>query len=192
MSVEIIDVAAIAPQCWHNGGGQTREVLTWPPGQSWELRVSRADIDFDGPFSKFTGVRRWFTVLQGNGVKLKFSAQERILVPGDEPICFDGGLAPDCHLLRGSTQDLNLMYRNGNAVMRKAINRIQWNELFTVRCLYTAAAGHWQNSQEQLAVPAHSLLWSDNTASDNWRFEALHLTGISSAWWLGYTPDRNP
>lgn len=53
---------------WRNGGGQTRELLTWPAGSApdqWQLRISRADIDYDGPFSAFPGVQRWFAVLKG-------------------------------------------------------------------------------------------------------------------------------
>ncbi len=70
MTPVVICAGAVAPQAWRNGGGQTRELLAWPAQGPWRLRISRADIDADGPFSAFPGVTRWFTVLQGAGVAL--------------------------------------------------------------------------------------------------------------------------
>ena len=66
--VRLQDQAAIP---WRNGGGTTRDLLTWPaPGDGWQLRVSVALIDRSGLFSVFGGVSRWFTVLDGAGVHL--------------------------------------------------------------------------------------------------------------------------
>ena len=62
------------PQPWRNGGGVTRELLAWPDGGDWRVRVSVADIDADGPFSAFPGVERWFAVLEGAGVALRSPA----------------------------------------------------------------------------------------------------------------------
>ncbi|NVO07869.1 MAG: HutD family protein, partial [Rhodoferax sp.] len=67
----IIQAEQVAPQAWRNGGGQTRELLTWPDATDWHLRISRADIEADGPFSAFAGVQRWFVVLSGKGVVLR-------------------------------------------------------------------------------------------------------------------------
>src|SRR5690554_3842924 len=111
MPTTIIDSTAIAPQPWRNGGGQTRELLTWPEGNDWQLRISVADIETDGPFSAFDGVQRWFTVLHGPGVELKFTDAKHVLRCGDDPLKFDGGEFPYCQLLDGPTRDLNLMAR---------------------------------------------------------------------------------
>jgi environmental stress-induced protein Ves len=40
---------------WRNGGGRTRELLAWPSAEDWQLRVSVAEIEADGPFSAFPG-----------------------------------------------------------------------------------------------------------------------------------------
>ena len=61
-----VDSAPVTP--WRNGGGVTRELLAWPNPADWRLRISVADIAADGPFSAFPGVRRWFTLLSGEGV----------------------------------------------------------------------------------------------------------------------------
>jgi environmental stress-induced protein Ves len=111
-----IDAASVAPQAWRNGGGQTRELLAWPAGADWRLRISRADIASDGPFSAFPGVERWFAVLQGAGVVLAFADAQHQLQPGDAPLRFDGAAAPGCRLLDGATQDLNLMLRHARAL----------------------------------------------------------------------------
>jgi environmental stress-induced protein Ves len=105
----IVDAADIVPTPWRNGGGQTRELLRWPAEADWRLRLSLADIAADGPFSPFPGVTRWFVVLQGAGVALRFAEGERRLQPGHAPLRFDGAAAPDCRLLNGPTRDLNLM-----------------------------------------------------------------------------------
>ena len=34
MSAVIIQADNVAPQAWRNGGGQTRELLVWPPQTS--------------------------------------------------------------------------------------------------------------------------------------------------------------
>jgi environmental stress-induced protein Ves len=36
-------------------------------GSAWRVRISRADIDRDGPFSAYPGVERWFAVLPATG-----------------------------------------------------------------------------------------------------------------------------
>ena len=89
----LVRADSVAPQAWRNGGGQTRELLAWPAGGDWKLRISRADIDADGPFSAFPQVQRWFTVLRGAGVVLKFADFERTLKIGDAPLHFDGAAA---------------------------------------------------------------------------------------------------
>lgn len=64
MSPHLVRVSDVAPQRWRNGGGVTRELLSRPAGNSWQVRVSVADIDADGPFSPFPGVERWFSVVR--------------------------------------------------------------------------------------------------------------------------------
>jgi hypothetical protein len=51
---------------WKNSGGITREVASL--AHAW--RVSIADIDRDGPFSRFDGIDRLLIVLDGAGVTL--------------------------------------------------------------------------------------------------------------------------
>lgn len=184
----LIAAATVAPQAWRNGGGQTRELLAWPPGVDWRVRISRADIEMDGPFSAFPQVERWFTVLQGAGVVLTFADAKHQLKPGDAPVHFDGAAAPGCRLLDGATQDLNLMLRQGTGVMRTVHATQPWSEEFSMRGLYTTVAGHWNGGKQNCPVPADTLLWVAASGTDAWTFEPSDRSGATGAWWLGFTP----
>lgn len=131
---------AVAPQPWRNGGGRTRELLTWPPGASWRLRVSVADIEADGPFSAFPGVTRWFAVLSGAGVALTLGHAEHRLTPASAPVAFDGAAAPGCRLLDGPTRDLNLMLRGVRGTLQRAVPGVAWTESWPWRGVFSAGA----------------------------------------------------
>ena len=109
-----IALADTPPTLWKNGGGTTRELLAWPTPQDWTLRLSVAQVDDDGPFSRFDGVNRWFAVLVGAGVRLHMAdtGQTHSLDTSSSPLAFDGALAVDCDLIQGATQDFNLMARS--------------------------------------------------------------------------------
>lgn len=111
-----VDASSAAPVAWKNGGGVTRELLRLPAGgDDWTLRISIADIDADGPFSPFAGVTRWFAVVEGAGVRLRFADRTLNVRQGESPLRFDGADAPGCTLLAGPTRDLNVMVRADRA-----------------------------------------------------------------------------
>ena len=170
MTLTIVHAPTVTPQPWRNGGGQTRELLTWPPGPDWRVRISRADIESDGPFSAFPGVERWFVVLEGHGVALQFAHGQHVLKPGDAPLVFDGAAAPRCRLLNGPTQDLNLMIRQGSGLMQPVQTHTGWSGHFCARP-YTLDAGEWQAGGQSRTPPAHSLLWA---ADDSRRMDFQH------------------
>ena len=146
--MKFIHADSVSTQPWRNGGGRTRELLALPPGDDWTLRVSLAQIDADGPFSAFPGVQRWFVVLQGKGVSLRFASRthdqpagEHRLRAGDPPLHFDGALAPDCSLIDGPTEDLNLMLRGRAGTLQPVAAGQPWSECFDVRGLFALSAG---------------------------------------------------
>ena len=198
MSAVVIQAEQVTAQAWRNGGGQTRELLAWPDATDGKLRISRADIEADGPFSAFAGVQRWFVVLSGQGVVLHMPAADghtldHMLLAGHAPLHFDGGLAPGCSLIDGATQDLNLMTRGGQACMQAVEASQPWSADFAMRGLYTACSGAWSDGLQTIPLPAHSLLWIPNSSSmpgTHFRF-AAH-SQATRAWWLGYTPDPTP
>lgn len=190
MTLQTIHAQDCAPQPWRNGGGHTRELLTWPPGtpaDQWQLRISRADIEADGPFSAFPGVQRWFAVLQGAGVALQLGG-ERKLLAGDAPLCFDGADAPGCRLLGGPTQDLNLMARKGRGFMQAVRPGQAWSATFAACGLYTCAPGQWSDDTYTLPLAAHTLLWHPTPRSARWQFVPDGNPVALCAYWLGFSP----
>ena len=157
-----IDSATVAPQAWRNGGGRTRELLAWPAGPDWKLRLSLADIDADCPFSAFPGVQRWFAVIEGAGVVLTLGDGEQRLAPGGEPFCFDGAEAPACRLIAGPTRDLNLMLRAGaSGCLMPAASDTPWSDQWPWRACFTTGAARWHGDGGQLVeLEANTLLCS--------------------------------
>ena len=98
---------------WKNGLGWTREVLRWPPDSpDWEWRISIAEVDKGGPFSRFPGVDRVLVLLSGEGMRLDFEDGERVeLRPPHDQHRFAGERALSAELFNGPTQDFNLMWR---------------------------------------------------------------------------------
>jgi uncharacterized protein len=182
--LQVVELSQVAAQPWRNGGGLTRELLAWPDAASWQVRVSVAEIEADGPFSAFPGVQRWFAVLQGAGVVLDLPDGPQRLSPLSPPFAFDGAQAPGCQLIAGPTRDLNLMARHGagRATMGRAAPghtqgpTARWRALF---CLSTARLVRGNGPAQ--ALPAQALAWSD-TCSQPWQLLALQEPG--TAWWL--------
>jgi len=104
-----------AAQPWKNGGGVTREVAAFPPGtgmDSFDWRVSIADVGTDGPFSIFPDIDRTLTILSGAGIALDMGGDTLRLLPG-RPVSFPGDQPAAATLLDGPVTDLNVMSRRG-------------------------------------------------------------------------------
>ena len=182
--VRSLDVPA---QRWRNGGGMTRELLAWPAGDEWQVRVSVADIQADGPFSAFPGVDRWFTVLQGSGVELTVAGTKRRLARGDAPLRFSGESPADCQLLDGPTRDLNLMLRQTAGAMQIASDALDWSPQAAQCGLFSAVAGRCEAGESKFEVPAYALLWF-GAAPTSLKFTATQRPAGVVGWWLAATP----
>jgi environmental stress-induced protein Ves len=135
---------------WRNGGGRTRELVAWPSAQDWQVRVSVAEIEADGPFSAFPGIERAFAVLDGAGVVLTLPTGNVRLGQHDDALLFDGAATPVCRLVDGPTRDLNLMVRSafGRARMQRGVTpAAPWRGLF-------AAGTLWWTDRPDEALPA--------------------------------------
>lgn len=94
---------------WKNGGGITTELFRIPDtAGGFLLRISRAKVEKDGPFSFFPGIDRKLLILKGAGCRLAFPDKEEVLVPG-KILEFPGEAPIDCKLLDGSLIDFNVM-----------------------------------------------------------------------------------
>ena len=185
--MNLVEFSQQPEQPWRNGGGVTRELLAWPPGAAWQLRISVADITRDGDFSAFPGVERWFAVIEGNGVELDFATGRVPLSRDAAPCTFAGDAAPGCRLMSGPTRDLNLMVQKaaGHGSMQRVAPGQAWHSGATLRAVFSAGALRLQRgTQAAIALPAASLAWTEDDADTPWR--ATLATGAAPAWWLGF------
>jgi uncharacterized protein len=121
---------------WKNGGGTTRDIVVSPPGASlddFDWRLSLAQVDRDGPFSRFDDVDRTLVLLDG-AMKLQ-DRNGRIELVRHEPVTFEGERTVEALLAGGSTLDFNVMTRRGR--VRHAVRR----ELFSGHAHLEARAG---------------------------------------------------
>ncbi|MBL0164395.1 MAG: HutD family protein [Xanthomonadales bacterium] len=98
---------------WNNDGGWTTEIAREPLADSsdgFRWRVSIADIEADGPFSRFPGIDRDLLLLAGKGIELDIDDAPSIRLDRRfQSIRFDGEAAIQCRLLAGPTRDFNVM-----------------------------------------------------------------------------------
>ncbi|QCP49055.1 HutD family protein [Trinickia violacea] len=107
--VAVQPLASFPTQRWRNGGGTTRALAEAPDG-GW--RVSLADVERDGPYSRFAGMTRLSLVMEGSGVTLRDAADEVWLQRGI-PVGYDGERAWQATLCEGPVIALNAMAAHG-------------------------------------------------------------------------------
>ena len=178
MSWNIVRLADVQATPWRNGGGITRELAAWPAAGDWAWRMSVAEVDRSGPFSRFDGVERWFAVLEGAGVVLDVDGMPHRVTAGDAPLFFDGAAATDCRLIDGRTQDFNLMVRKGRAPSR--MHSVRGSLSATVDAPETIAVYAHETGatvlfdDEILPLPPASLAWRTVTGRATVRITARH------------------
>ena len=123
--MEIIRYAELKAHPWRNGGGVTREVARHPrtpsvqtapqktaQDNSWDWRVSIAEVSKAGPFSAFAGMDRVLTVIDGELLLLSVDGAEHPLEKY-RPFRFSGDAAAAGVLPTGDIRDLNVITRSG-------------------------------------------------------------------------------
>jgi environmental stress-induced protein Ves len=121
---------------WKNGGGTTRDIIVSPPGASLEefdWRLSLAQVDRDGPFSRFDNVDRTLVLL--TGAMTLYEPDRRIELIRGEPVEFPGESVIEAALTGGSTLDFNVMTRRGRT--QHSVRR----EEFTARTNLASSKG---------------------------------------------------
>lgn len=187
--IEVLSLDRVVAQPWRNGGGVTRELLAWPSAGDWQARISVADITRDGDFSRFDGIDRWFAVIHGAGVVLRFASQRAVLGVDSTPLHFDGASAPCAELQDGATRDLNLMVRRdaGTGGMQRAVVDDEWISAAPLRALFVAQPARLQIDDADAArLGAGSLAWSAHAARQRWRVQKNDDALV--AHWLWFRP----
>jgi environmental stress-induced protein Ves len=152
----------VFPSPWRNGGGTTRELLTWPHGEGWNVRASVADVTANGPFSSFPGVARWFAVLSGDGVTLRVDGAENTLLADSQAFQFNGAAKVECDLRSGATQDFNLMLQGRDGRLERVKGRHER------ACRKGSLVGVYSHDHEvsfmavevRIVIPPRTLAWN--------------------------------
>jgi environmental stress-induced protein Ves len=99
-----------------NGGGTTREIVSWPlyaEPAAFDWRVSIAAITASGPLADFAGVDRTIMLLDGDGIRLQSDGLDEMLAVPHQSFSFDGEASVACTLHGKLSTNLNLMVRRG-------------------------------------------------------------------------------
>jgi uncharacterized protein len=105
---DVRSLAALPREPWRNGGGVTRTLAAC--GDAW--RVSLAEVERNGPYSRFAGMTRVSCVLRGQGVTLRDGDREVTLAPF-EAVEYDGDAIWEARLTDGPVTALNVMSVRG-------------------------------------------------------------------------------
>lgn len=142
---------------WRNGGGETREIVSFPPGDAqFGWRASIATIDADGPFSPFPGVDRVITLLHGDSVLLRSEQVQQRLLP-HQPWAFPGEWAIEAQI-SGSCQDFNIMTRRDSWLSQVEVVQ---HPVASTHGVAWVLSGEWQTADgEKLAVD-QGIWWLD-------------------------------
>ncbi len=189
MTLRVVALAQVPARPWKNGGGLTHDLLAWPDTEDWACRISVAEVVRSGPFSPYPGVERWFAVVQGAGVRLRFGDDELRVTSDSQPLRFDGAMAPDCELIGGDTLDLNLMLRQGRGRGRveRALPAERWQDAAPLRAVYSARAAELFVAGRHVAtLPAHALALTTKASGEEWSLG--DGAGAPRAWWLSFQP----
>ena len=113
--LSIIRHSDLAVSRWANGAGTTRQVAAEPEGStidSFDWRVSIADVVRECSFSAFPGIDRTILLVEGRVMVLAINGVECRLEPL-APVRFGGEAEVTCSVPDGPTRDLNVMCRRG-------------------------------------------------------------------------------
>ncbi|MFE2726397.1 HutD family protein [Kitasatospora sp. NPDC059327] len=122
--IQVLRAGERPATAWLNGGGVTREVAGSPAGaglDSFDWRVSLADVAAAGPFSAFPGIDRVITLVDGPGMALTVDGEEHLVDTPFRPFAFAGEAATTCRLLDGPVVDFNVMTRRGRTTAELAL-----------------------------------------------------------------------
>ena len=96
---------------WLGGGGITHELARQPQEGDFGWRLSVAEVQHDGAFSRLDGVDRVIVLCSPGRMTLRIP--ETVDLERFSPYSFDGGLQVNCEVPKGPTRDFNVMTRRG-------------------------------------------------------------------------------
>ncbi|MBG1232657.1 HutD/Ves family protein [Aestuariivirga litoralis] len=139
---------------WKNGGGVTHEIIKREAAGKMLWRFSVADVTSDGPFSRFEGLDRILTVIEGAGLMLA-APQGWLQALPFEPVAFSGSWPITSTRLGGNVQDFNLIYDPAiiaaNVSMERGILELEAQPASLFHAVLLTGAGVLQHHEPVVA-----------------------------------------
>ncbi|CAM3595844.1 HutD family protein [Rahnella bruchi] len=176
--------ASLPVSPWRNGGGETREIISYPPGKSdFDWRISIATIAKDGPFSAFPGIDRSITLLSGEGVHLQALPDiDHALDTCGVPFSFSGDIALSARLLGGVTTDFNVMTRRTVCAARVSATGESLRISHEKGGVVYVICGEWQMPDGVVLGAGEGFVWSaphaENHDAEDFTVTAKHAEGL--------------
>ncbi|TDG11004.1 HutD family protein [Paraburkholderia guartelaensis] len=151
-AIEVHPLDSLPVERWRNGGGVTRTIAS--DGCHW--RISLAEVERDGPYSRFEGIDRLSCVLRGAGVMLR-EANSVVTLKPYEAVEYDGGLEWHATLIDGPVTALNVMaarsrYRTSIRAIAEPVSVLPGRAVVVVTlragCAWRASEGHASGTVE--------------------------------------------
>ncbi|WP_158783211.1 HutD family protein [Pantoea sp. BAV 3049] len=159
--IQFYDSQTLPVSRWRNGGGETREIISFPPGvQTFSWRISIATIATDGAFSLFPGVDRVITLLSGNGVQLNAAESYSQLLQPNQPFAFAGEDQIHCRLTGGVSSDFNVMTRRATHQADVRVTSEAFSPAPAAAGVVYVLAGEWVTGD--LAIGPGQGVWWEN------------------------------
>ncbi|MCW1874739.1 HutD family protein [Erwinia sp. INIA-01] len=150
--IHLFNSASLPVTPWRNGGGETREIISYPPGETeFDWRISIATIATDGDFSAFPGVDRIITLLDGE-VELYCNDRLRQRLTENQPYSFPGEDRISARLTAGASHDFNIMARRGSYVPAAGTTKSAFSPPVEAAGVVMVISGLWQHGQTLLAA----------------------------------------
>lgn len=171
MAVHWFDQQDCPSVAWRNGGGQTTQLVSWPPESdmtSFDWRVSIATIAQSGSFSNFPGIDRSICLLEGEGVMLHWPAEASLdagthaLTTVAQPFEFDGERAISATLCgNAASRDFNVMVRRATMGSQVRVHRHNVDVQGDRQGLLLVVEGSWQivGTTEQHCIAGQGVWW---------------------------------
>lgn len=148
--IHLFNSASLPVSRWRNGGGETREIVSYPVGKvDFDWRISIATIAASGDFSPFPGIDRIITLLDGE-VELYSDGALRQRLVVNQPWAFQGEEPISARLTAGASHDFNIMARRGSVAPAAGTTISTFIPPTESGGVVFVLAGQWQHQQTLL------------------------------------------
>ncbi|WP_338562422.1 HutD family protein [Erwinia sp. E_sp_B01_3] len=164
---------------WRNGGGETREIISFPPeATDFSWRISIATLATDGAFSRFHGIDRVITLLEGEGVELNAEGKYRQQLLRHQPFAFAGEDQIHARLSGGVSSDFNVMTRRDTHRADVGVISEAFSPDSAASGVVYVLAGEWITGDLRLQQGQGAWWQSDGQPLDPASSEALLLVAL--------------